>query len=183
MINSETSERALEAQLEMLRSVNTADSAKRVQDGIASSTRQQRRHVLFATVGAAIAAIATIHFILQGEPFGYFALSFTTVVMVIATRRSANRASDLATLKSGASLLAAWRDELKEHLRHTLIAPLVTLGFGVLTACLVARHGTLGFKSMIFLVTTGGLFVFATYQLLVVRPQLKREMEMLSQDD
>lgn len=105
MAASETSELSLEAQLEMLRSITTADAAQRVQDGILARARQQRRQIIVASTGA---GIATLHFILQGDPLGYFALTTATAVLLFVAWRSAHQATNLAALKSGASLIARW---------------------------------------------------------------------------
>ena len=92
MTASETSEplleKQLEAQLEMLRSVNTAKSAERVRDGILQRAKWQRRQVITASLGAVVSAIGTFHFVLQRDPFGYFALTLTTVVLVFAACQS-----------------------------------------------------------------------------------------------
>ncbi len=182
MTTSETSERSLEAQLEMLRSVNTASSAERIQDGILQRARWQRRQVITASLGAVVAAIGTFHFVLQGDPFGYFALALTTVVIVFAAWRSAHQVSNLAALKSGASMLASWRTELQQQLRQTKVAPLIALLFGAMTVWVVWRTGLLHYKSALFLLTSTGIFVFTAYQYLVVRPSLQRELDMLGQD-
>ena len=186
MTTPETSEplleKQLEAQLEMLRSVNTADSAERVQDGILQRTRWQRRQVITASLGAVVSAIGTLHFMSIADPFGYFALALTTVVLVFAAWRSAHKATSLATLKSGASMLASWRAELQQQLRQTKVAPLIALLFGAMTVWVVLRSGLLHYKSGLFLLTSTGIFVFTAYQYLVVRPSLQRELDMLGQD-
>ena len=185
MTTPETSEPLLEgrleAQLEMLRSVNTANSAERVKDGILQRTEWQRREVITASLGAVVSAIGTFHFVSQGDPFGYFALALTTLVLVFAARRSAHKATSLATLKSGASMLASWRAELQQ-LRQTKVAPLIALLFGAMTVWVVWRSGLLHYKSVLFLLTSTGIFVFTAYQYLVVRPSLQRELDMLGQD-
>lgn len=183
MTVSETSENQLEAQLEMLRAVNSEDSAQRVQDGIATHTRQRRRQVIFASVGACVAAIATLQFVLLGDPFGYFALAPVTVVFVFTAWRSAGQAAGLASLTSGKSLLASWRAELHHQLRQTLVAPVIAMLFGSLTAWVVWHVGAVNFKSSIFLLTAAGVLVFAAYQFLVMRPLLQRELEMLKADE
>ena len=153
MATSETSERSLEAQLEMLRSVNTASSAERIQDGILQRARWQRRQVITASLGAVVSAIGTFHFVLQRDPFGYFALTLTTLVLVFAAWRSAHRAISL-----------------------------VALLFGAMTAWVVWRTGVLHYKPALFLLTSTGIFVFTAFQYLVVRPSLQRELDMLGQD-
>ena len=178
-----TSESQLETQLEMLRSTNTLDSAQRVQDGIVRRTRQQRRQVIVASTGACVAAIGTLHFVLQDDPFGYFALAFTTIVLVFVAWRSAHQAVRLAALRSGASLLACWRAEVRTELRQTLITQLIALQFAAMTAWVIWSAGALNFKSSIFLIATAGVFIFAANQLLVVRPLLKRELDMLADDE
>ncbi len=182
MTTPETSEPLLEQQLEMLRSVNTASSAERVQDGILQRARWQRRQVITASLGAVVSAIGTFHFVLQGDPFGYFALTLTTLVLAFAAWRSAHQATRLATLKSGASMLASWRTELQQQLRQTKVAPLIALLFGAMTVWVVLRTGLLHYKSALFLLTSTGIFVFTAYQYLVVRPSLQRELDMLGQD-
>ena len=178
-----TSESQLETQLELLRSANTPDSAQRVQDGILRRTHQKRRQVIVASTGACVAAMGTLHFVLQDDPFGYFALAFTTAVLAFVAWRSAHRAVRLAALKSGASLLACWRAELRSELRQTLIAQFIALEFAAMTAWVIWRVGALGFKSSIFLIVTAGAFIFAANQLLVIRPLLKRELDMLTDDE
>jgi len=178
-----TSESQLETQLEILRSTNTLDSAQHVQDGILRRTRQQRRQVIVASTGACVSAIGTLHFMLQDDPFAYFALAFATAVLAFVAWRSAHRAVRLAALKSGASLLACWRAELRSELRQTLIALFITLAFAAMTAWVIWRAGALDFKSSIFLVTTAGVLIFAANQLLVIRPLFNRELDMLADDD
>lgn len=179
----ETCEQSLEKKLEMLRTINTVDSAQRVQDGIWTRTRQQRRQVIVASLGAVVAAIGTLHFVLQGDPFGYFALALATAVLVFAAWKSGHEAASLAALKTGASLLASWRTHLRRQLFYTLFAQLIALQFTALTTWVVWRTGMPNVKSSIFLVTTAGVIVFAAYQFLVVRPSLKREMEMLNTNE
>jgi len=182
MTTSRNPEQLLETQLESLRSINTTQSAQRVLQGIEQCTRSQRRQVIAASCGAIVSAIGTIHFVLQGDPFGYFGLTFSTVVMVFAAWRSARNAVGLATLKSGASLLASWRAELRSQLYHVLFAQFAAALFATLTAWVVWRHGIPSLKSSVFLVTATGICTFAAYQTLVVRPSLQRELEVLDQD-
>ena len=186
MATSETSEPLLEgrleAQLKMLRSVNTANSAERIQDGILQRARWQRRQVITASLGAVVSAIGTFHFVLQGDPFGYFALALTTVLLVFAAWQSAHQATSLAALTSGASMLASWRAELQQQLLQTKVAPLIALLFGALTVWVVLRTGLLHYKSALFLLMSTGIFVYTAYQYLVVRPSLQRELDMLGQD-
>ena len=182
MTAAETSAQSLEAQIEMLQSVNVADSAQRVQTGIQRRIGLQRRQVILASLGAGVAAIATLHFMLQGNAIAFWALTPVTALFVFAAWRSARQADSLAALKTGTSLLASWREQLQQQLRHTMIAPLMTLLFGCLTAWVVWRFGLLHYKSVIFLMTATGIFVFAADQFLVVRPSLQRELEMLGRD-
>lgn len=172
---------SLEAQLELLRSIDPADSAERVLQGIIERTRWQRRQVIAASLGAFVAAIGTVHFVLQADPFGYFALTLTTAVLVFTAWRSARNAVDLAAPKSGASLLASWRAQLQRQLRHTLIAQPVAGLFTALTAWVIWRYGMPSLKASLFLVTAAGICVFAANQYLVVRPVLQRELDLLEQ--
>lgn len=72
MNKTDSLQKSLETQLDQLRKVNTADSARRVQQVILLRARFQQRQVIVASVGACVAAIATLHFVLQGDPFGKF---------------------------------------------------------------------------------------------------------------
>lgn len=180
MTDSGTAEKSLEDQLEMLRSANSTASAQHIHNGIIKQTRLQRRQVILASLGACIAAIATLHFVLQADPVGYFALLPVTVVFVFIAWRSARQASQLATLKSGVSLLASWRLELRRQLRHTLLAPALAVAFAAMTACVVWQNGLPSMKSSLFLIAATGVLVFAAHQLFVRRPSLTRELEMLA---
>jgi hypothetical protein len=182
MTMSQSPEQSLEYQLESLRSINTAESAERVLQGIKQRIRWQRRQVLAASCGACVSAIGTIHFVLQGDPFGYFALSLSTAALVFTAWRSARNAVSLAALKSGTSLLASWRMELKRQLRHTLFAQLAAALFATLTAWVVWRYGIPSLKSSLYLAMAAGICTFAAYQYLVIRPSLQRELEVLDQD-
>ncbi len=177
-MDAQTSEQALEAQLEMLRSASSEISAKRVLRGIVSQAHQERRHVIFAVIGAAVAAVGTVHFAVLSDPFGYWALSLTTFAMAFAAWRSANRATRLMTVKSGASLLGSWRAELETQLRHTLLAPFISLGFAAMAVWVAASHGSTSAKGASFLIVTAALLAFSGHQHLVVRPQLKRELRL-----
>ena len=177
------SDGSLETQLDMLRSITTIDSARRVQDGIKLRVRLQRRQVIVALTGAVVAAIATLLFVLQGHPFGYFALTTATAVLILVAWRSAHQAANLAALKSGASLIASWRAELRQQLHHTLVAQFLALGFAAMTGWVVWQAGTIDFKAAFFLAATAGIVIFAAYQFLVIRPSLKREMDMLDQGE
>ena len=182
MATTQSPERSLENQLESLRSINTTESAQRVLQGIKQRIRWQRRQVIAASCGACVSAIGTIHFVLQGDPFGYFALTLSTAALVFTAWRSARNVVSLAALKSGTSLLASWRAELRRQLRHTLFAPLVAVQFAALTAWVVWRYGIPSLRSSLFLATTAGICTFAAYQYLVVRPSLQGELEVLDQD-
>jgi len=173
---------SLENQLESLRSVSATESAQRVLQGIKQRTRWQRRQVIAASCGTCVSAIGTIHFVLQGDPFGYFALALCTAVLAYTAWRSARDAVSLGALKSGTSLLASWRAELRRQLRYTLAAQLVAGLFVALTAWVVWRHGILSWKSAFFLATAAGTSTFAAYQYLVIWPSLQRELEVLDQD-
>jgi len=169
----------LEYQLESLRFVNATESAQRVLQGIRQRTRWQRRQVIAASCGTCVSAIGTIHFVLRGDPFGYFALALCTAVLAYTAWRSARNAVSLGALKSGTSLLASWQGELKHQLRHALAAQLVAGLFVALTAWVVSIQGILSWKSAIFLAVAAGISTFAAYQYLVIRPSLQRELEVL----
>lgn len=183
MTNSETAENALERQIEMLRSVTAANSASRVQDGITKITRLKQQRVFYASLGAAVSVFATSYFAFQGDPFSYSVLGLVSVVMIWTALKSSREASTLARLRSGASLLTSWRAEIRQQLRQTLISPVLTLTFAVLTGSVVLRHGMFDFRSFLFLATSAGLLVFVVYQLLVVRPALRRELALLNPDE
>jgi hypothetical protein len=182
MATSQSSERSLENQLESLRSIDTPELAQRILQGIKQRTRWQRRQVIVAACGACLSAIGTVHFVIQGDPFGYFGLTFSTAVLVFATWRSARNAVSLTSLKTGTSLLASWRSELRLQLRHTLFAQLAAALFVALTAGVVWRHGIISPRSFLFLATAAGICIFAAYQYLVIRPSLLRELEVLDQN-
>jgi hypothetical protein len=172
----------LENQLDSLRSVDTTESAQRVLQGIKLRTKWQRRQVIAASCGACVSAIGTIHFALQGDPFGYIALPLCTGVLAYTAWRSARSAARLGALRSGRSLLAGWRAELRRQLRHTLAAQLVAGLFVALTASVVWIHGILNWKTAAFLATAACVSTFAAYQYLVIRPSLQRELEVLDED-
>jgi len=174
---------SLENQLESLRSVNATESAQRVLQGIKQRTRWQRRQVIAASCGTFVSAIGTLHFVLQGDPFEYFALALCTGVLAYTAWRSASNAVCLGALKSGTSLLESWRAELRLQLRHTLAAQLVAGLFVALTAWVVWFHGIPSWKSAFFLATAASISTFAAYQYLVIRPSLQRELEVLDQDE
>ena len=181
MTSSEHSKRSLEAQIEQLRRTSSGDSAQRVQTGMQQRARLQRRQVIAASFGACVAAIATFHFIRQDDPFGYFALTLATVVFIFVAWRSAHQAVALTALKSGVSLLAGWRAELKQQLRHALLSQLVAVQFVVMTAWVLSKNDLLSLKSSLFLLTATSIVVFAAYQFLVIRPALRRELRMLDE--
>jgi len=182
MATSQTPEQSLEDQLEALRSVDAADSAQRVLQGIRQRAQWQRRQVIAAAFGACVSAIGAIHFTMQGDPFGYIGLTLSAVVLAFAAWQSARNATSLAALKPGASLLTNWRSELQRNLRDTLIAQLVAVLFTMLTTWVVWRHGVLSLKTLLFLVVAAGVCTFAAYQQLVIRPSLLRELEVLKKN-
>ena len=175
-------EQSLEIQLEQLRLVSATDSAQRVLHGIKQSVRRQGRQVVSASFGACVSAIGAIQFTLQGDPFAYIALTLSTAVPIFVAWRSAGNASSLAALKSGASLLESWCAELRRDLHHTLIAQLLAVLFAALTAGVVWQHGIASLKSVSFLAMTAGICTFAAHQFLVLRPSLKKELQILEQD-
>ena len=50
-----------------------------------------------------------------------------------------------------------------------------------MTTWVVLRTGLLHYKSVLFLLTSTGIFVFTAYQYLVVRPSLQRDLDILGQ--
>jgi len=182
MATPQSPEESLESQLESLRTVDAAESAQRVLQGIKQRTRWQRRQVIVASCGACVSAIGTVHFVLRGDTFGYFALALSTAVLAYAAWRSAHNAINLGSPRAGASLLASWRTELEHQLRHTLVAPFVAGLFVALTGWVVSMHGILNWKSAIFLSMAAVIGTFAAYQYLVIRPSLQRELAGLDRD-
>ena len=182
MTTADDSGRSLDRQLEALRSVEAVESAQRVLQGVHQRARAQRRQVIAAACGTCIALIGTIHFVLRGDPVGYVALALATAVLARTAWRSAHAAAGLGDLKPGASLLAGWREELEQQLRHALFAQLVAGLFVALTAWVVWTFGLLSWKAVIYLAMATAVTTFAAYQQLVVRPALQRELAALDQD-
>ena len=183
METSRHREQSLESQFEALRSIDATGSAQRIRQGIWRRMQEQRRQVIAATVGACVSAIGMIHFTLQRDPFGYIVLSVTTAALVFQAWHSARKASDLAALKPGLSLLTVWRSELQRQLHHVLIAQLLAGLFSAMTIWVVWRHGVLNLKALSFLAVATGLIAFAACQRLVIRPSLVRELEDLKRDE
>jgi hypothetical protein len=176
METSRIGEQSLESQFEALRSIDATGSAQRIRQGIWQRVQWQKRQVLSATIGACVSTIGVIHFALQSDPFGFIVLSFTTAILVFEAWHSARKASDLAALKPGLSLLTVWRGELQRQLHHILIAQLLAGLFSAMTIWVVWRHGVLNLKALSFLAVATGLIAFAAYQRLVIRPSLVREL-------
>lgn len=186
MTNSDNAfdEKQLEAQLDKLRSIGSGNSARRVLEGVVSRTEQQKRQIIALLAGAGVSAMAALHFILKGDdPFGYIALIMTTFVFLYAARESAKNAEQLASIHSGSSLIASWKEDLEKQLKQTIMTQFVTFQFMLMTAWVVWHVGALSLKSMIFLLTLFGISIFSFYQIWVVRPALKRELSMLNDDD
>jgi hypothetical protein len=124
-----------------------------------------------------------VHFILQSDPFGYIVLSLSTAALLLAAWHSASKAAGLAASKPGVSMLTTWRGELQRQLHHILIAQLLAVLFSAMSFWLVWHQGILNLKSLSFLVVATGVFTFAAYQRLVVRPSLVRELGDISENE
>lgn len=180
---SQSPEQSLKDQLKALRSVDAINSATHVMKGIEQRMRRQQRQVIAAAFGACVSAVGVLHFVLQGDPFGYIGLTLSTAVLIFAAWKSARNAAGLVTLESGDSLLSAWRAELEHQLHHTLIAQLCAVLFSALTFWVVWRNGVLSLKSLAFLVVGAVICTFAAHQRLVMKPTLLRELEVLQEDE
>jgi hypothetical protein len=183
METSQIGEWSLERQFEALRSIDATGSAQRIRQGIWQRVQWQKRQVLAATIGACVSAIGVIHFALRSDPFGYIVLSVSTAVLVFEAWHSAHKASDLAALKPGISLVTAWRGELQRQLHHVLVAQLLAGLFSAMTIWVVWRNGVINLKALSFFVVATGIIAFAAYQRLVMRPSLLRELEDLKRDE
>ncbi|MEM1091947.1 MAG: hypothetical protein AAF552_17860 [Pseudomonadota bacterium] len=179
---SERQDSALETQLEQLRNVTTETAAQRVRSGVSRQLAGRRRVVLLALVATAVAALATGVFVAQRDPFGYFALTFTTVLLAWTALRFSREARELAELGSARQMLTRWRSDVSRELRQTMLAQLVAFQFSLLTAWVLWRHGLVDYRGWIYLVTALLIWVYALYQLLVVRPSLRRELELIADD-
>ena len=172
---NEDPSRELDRQLDRLRQVDTAQAAERIRRDLDRYAQRGNREVVAALVGAFVAALAAVHFTLQGDPFGYLVLGATAIVMLVVALGSARRTAALGQLRSGSSMLASWRKELARQIRHARYSLLEAGAFVALTILVVVRHGAPGYKPMIFIAVSAGVVAFALYQNLVVVPALKRE--------
>ncbi len=177
---SKLEESALELQLDQLRTLTADKAARRVRTGVARRLAGRRRVVLLALAATAVSALATVVFVMQRDPFGYFALAFTTVLLAWTAVRFSCEARELAELGSARQLLTHWRADLGRELRQTIWAQLVAAQFSVLTAWVLWRHGLADFRGWLFLATALLIWSYALYQLLVVRPSLKRELDLIA---
>lgn len=182
MAVSQKPRQSLEDQLKALRSVDTVDLQKHVMSGVQQRVRSQQRQVIAAALGACVAAVGVLHFVLTGDAFGFIGSILSTAVMIVVASKSARDAASLTTLESGESLLSAWRAELERQLHYTFIAQLCAALFLALTVWVVWRNGFPSLKSILFLVMASVICTFAAYQRLVMKPALKRELEGLQED-
>ncbi|GEM_PF-1968578 len=182
MAVSQNPRQSLEDQLKALRSADTVNSAQHVLNGVQQRVRSQKRQVIAAALGACVASVGVLHFALNGDPFGFIGSILSTAVMIVVTSKSARAAAGLTSLESGKSLLAAWRTELERQLQHTFIAQLCAVLFLALTLWVVWRNAFPSLKSILFLVMAAVICTFATYQRLVMKPTLERELEGLQED-
>lgn len=168
---------ALEAQLDLMRNLDTTEAAQRVRRGVHKQLAGKRRIVALALLGCLVSALGTIHFVRLGDPFGYFALTLTTAVLGWCAWRYARGAQRMIRSTSGSQMLADWRRELSQQRRQTAFAQLVAVQFSLLTGWVVWRHGFGDFRTLIYVLTAVGIWTFSLYQWLVVRPALQRELD------
>lgn len=175
---SKPKDAALDLQLAQLQEASLPDA-----DGLLHRvTRQATRHrrsAVASLVGVAVAILGTVVFTLRGDPFGYLALSGTALVIALTAWRHFRSAEQLAQL-SGPAALEAWRAELIRDLRQGPQALIITGLFAALTAWVVLRHGLMP-KSMLYVATAVVLLWHALHQMLVRRPLLKRELNLLDE--
>jgi len=184
MMNDSTlDETVLEEQLERLRSVNVIDSAKRVEQGLVDSVAEKRRQVFLSVVGVVISILAGIHFIIQGDPIGYLTLILLPLMFTFTAWRIAKQATEYENLTSGSSLLSGWRNELKEKLKEVNIALFIPILPLLMTLFVISKHGLISTKAVVFILLTTVVFLYAMYQLFVIRPALVRELNMLKPND
>ena len=175
-----SSEQSLELELDRLRKINTSDTAERVLGNLQRTKRAQRRQVVFASLGFCTSLVAAVYFTAQDDPIGYFALAATTLVFAFVAWVSSRRAASIASLESGTSLLATWRGELEKKRRNNWLAVSQAGLFALLTAWVINRHGFNDVRAILFLTTTTGIVVYAAYRVLIVRPAVLRELDVLN---
>ncbi len=171
---------AIEAQLDMLRTATSGESAQRVREGIDRRIKTRRRIVALAAAGALVSALATAVFIMKKDPFGYFALALTTFVMAVVAWKSANWTTHNGLQGTGIQMLEVWRKELRQQLRHTLLAQLIAVQFTGLAGWVVWLHGLVDGRALLYVITALVIWTFALYQWLVVRPALRRELAAIN---
>lgn len=175
---SDLREDVLDQELARLQHADLPDAAG-VLRRVTSQASRHRRIATASLVGVAVAVFGTVVFTLRGDPFGYLALSGTAVVIALTAWRHFRSAERLARLQ-GPAALEAWRAELAGDLRQGTQALIITGLFAGLTAFVVARHGLMP-KSMLYIGTSVVLLWYALHQLLVRRPLLKRELDLLDE--
>lgn len=154
------------------------DGAPAVKRKLAERSGLRRGEYHWALAGAVVTGLAAIWFFAGSDPlFAKFALAGTLVVMITTAWRSSRAAR---TLASGDGGLDAWRAELEKERHHILVAgPLVTAGFFVLTAVVVARSGLSDPRAVVFSVTWLAVLAHTVWRLLIRRPVLNRELQVL----
>lgn len=113
---------SLECQLDALRSVGSIHSAQQILKSIEQRVRRQQRQAAATMVGACVSAFAVAFFAWQGHLFAFITLMLTTAAFVYSVWKSARNTASLASLKTGDTLLSAWRTARQQQLHHTLIA-------------------------------------------------------------
>lgn len=183
MDTKETSDRALDERLDVLRSFAMTNPAEHVMTAAMQRMRWQKRQVIAAALGACISLVASIHFAMKSEVIGLLGAALATVALVVVANRSAHAAIELATLKPGKSMFAVWQERLDLEIRQTFVSEICATLFVALTIWVVSRYGILNPRSLMYLFMAAVICTFALYQRLVTRPSLRREQQSLIEDD
>ena len=169
---------------ERLGEIDGREARQRIRSDLSRRAGLARRQSIWAGVGALIAALAAFWFIAKGDPFGYFALLGTSIVMGWTLWRSRRQARAFAASCEDAQMLSRWRADVVEQLKQVgVVGPLIAAGFAILSTIVVVRFGVVSLRGLLYGLTCIAIVAYVVRQWLVVRPQLQAELTVMDEED